>query len=205
MPLVRKGSEANSPPAPRPTAAALSAAEESERWAAARALNAPEDVPALSAALARETSASVREAILTSLCRIATPESAAAIVPAVRSDDASVRRGALDALISMPQAAAPHLPALLADDDSDVRLLSCEIVRALPSDQATELLIEALNVEDVPNVCAAAIDVLTEIGAPAALPVLKAVAERFGNEPFLQFAIKEAVARISAASAEERG
>lgn len=203
MPLVRKGAGAPPPPPPQPDAV-LNAPTPSERWAAARALTAPGDVPLLSEALTREADLSVREAILTSLCRIASPESAAAIIPHVRSDDASIRRGALDALISIPQAALPHLPALLSDADPDVRLLSCEIVRALPSEQATALLCDVLQAEVVPNVMTAAIDVLAEIGTTTALPALRAAALRFEREPFLQFSIQDAVERISAASANAR-
>jgi HEAT repeat protein len=198
MPLVRKTSA--TPPPPPPTSAGLHAKIPSERWEAARAMTSAGDVAALGAALATERDASVREAILTSLCQIATPESAAAIIPGVRSDDASARRAALDALVSMPQAAAPHLPALLSDADADVRLLSCEIVRGLPSEQATQLLIIVLRTDAVANVCIAAADVLAEIGNHRALEALDAAEARFPREPFLKFAIEAARDRIAGAS-----
>lgn len=197
MPLVRK--TAAPPPPPPPGADALRSAVVSERWAAARATT---DIAALSEALRAEHEPSVREAILTSLCRIGTPESAEAIIPDVRSDDASVRRGALDALMSMPEAAAPHLPALLADADSDVRLLSCEIARGLPSAQATALMIGVLERDPVANVCGAAVDVLSEAGAADALPALDALAARFPHEPFLTFAIEAARERLASTSGE---
>jgi HEAT repeat protein len=118
----------------------------------------------------------------------------------VRSDDASIRRGALDALMAMPHAAAPHLPGLLADADSDVRLLSCEIVRQLPAEDATRLLLPVLNTETVANVCAAAADVLAEIGTADAIPALAVAEARFAGEPFLRFAIETARERIAGAT-----
>ena len=63
-------------------------------------------VAVLAAALSRESDPRVREAIFTGLARIATAESAAAVLPYLRSDDAGLRTAALDALRAMPQAAA---------------------------------------------------------------------------------------------------
>ena len=49
--------------------------------------------------------------------------------------------------------------------------------------------------------CAAAIDVLTEVGTPEALPALEKCAVRFAATPFLPFAISMAITRISGAKA----
>ena len=51
--------------------------------------------------------------------------------------------------------------------------------------------------EPHPNVCAAAIDVLAEVGTRDAVPALKACAERFSDTPFLPFAVSTTIARIS--------
>jgi len=96
----------------------------------------------------------------------------------------------------MPNAALPHLPALLSDPDSDIRLLSCEIVRQLPTRTATELLCRLLENEMQANVCAAAVEVLSEVGETSALPVLAKCAERFSDVSFLAFAIQIATTRI---------
>src|SRR5690349_16145141 len=100
MPLIRK-SAGPSGPVTTPTAGLLRVGSPDERWAAARSLTTPADVAALGAALADEREARVREAILTSLASIATAESAAVVIPYVRSDDANLRTGALDALGAM--------------------------------------------------------------------------------------------------------
>ncbi|MGH7075770.1 MAG: HEAT repeat domain-containing protein [Stellaceae bacterium] len=151
---------------------------------------------ALTAALPVESDLRVREAIFTGLVRIGTPESARAILPYIRSDDANMRTGALDALRAMPEAVKPHLAALLQDQDADVRLLSCEIARNLPTGEATGLLCALLDAETEGNVCATAVDVLAEIGAADCVRALMRCAARFPDDPFLGFAVKVAADRL---------
>jgi HEAT repeat protein len=202
MPLVRKPSSSPAPPAPP---ASLIEGTSDERWAAARAAaERPGGVTVLSSALSRENDPRVREAIFTGLARIATAESAAAVVPYLRSDDASLRTCAIDALRAMPGAAASHLPRLLADPDADVRLLSCELARGLPDEDANRLLCELLEEETEKNVCAAAVEVLAEIGRPEALPSLTRCATRFVADPFIAFSIKVAIDRIVAPPSSRR-
>jgi HEAT repeat protein len=168
-----------------------------QRWAAVRAAAArPGGVALLAAALPQERDPLVREAIFTGLARIATAESAAAVVPFIRSEDASLRAGALDALRAMPEASRPHVARLLADPDADVRLLSCELVRGLPDGEANRLLCDLLERETEKNVAAAAVEVLAEIGGAGALPILARCAERFAGDPFLAFSVKVATDRI---------
>jgi HEAT repeat protein len=209
MPLIRKpDSKARQAEAatPQDLLKTLEQGDADARWAAARAAaEAPGGIDALAAALPRERDTRVREAMLTSLSRIASPRAVAAIVPLLRLDDASVRTSALDALRAMPEAVRAQLPTLLTDSDSDVRILSCEIARTLPGDHATELLGELLMHETQANVCAAAIDVLAEVGGPAALPALDRCAARFADSAFLGFAIDIARGRIQAQSTESHG
>jgi HEAT repeat protein len=195
MPLIRKPSPPYEPAAAPPTS--LTEGTSDQRWAAVRATaGQPDGVSLLAAALAREGDPRVREAIFTGLARAATPESAAAVVPYIRSEDASLRAAALDALRAMPEASRPHIARLLADPDSDVRLLSCEIVRGLPEVEANRLLCDLLERETEKNVAAAAVEVLAEIGRPDALAALARCAERFAGDSFLAFSIKVATDRI---------
>ena len=203
MPLIRKPT----PPAGngRP-ALSLAGATADERWAAARAaVGEPNGVALLAAALARESDARVRKAIFTGLARIATAESAAAVMRWLRSDDASLRTGAIDALRAMPSATAPHLSDLLADRDADVRLLSCELARGLPYAEANRLLCALLDRETDKNVCAAAVEVLAEIGQPTALPSLARCAARFADDPFVVFSVEVVVERIGVATPRSDG
>jgi len=199
MPLIRKAPEqaAKAEPAADP-AVGLADASPDARWAAARAAAERRDaVPVLAQALAREDDARVREAIFTALARIATPESALAVLPYVRCDDASLRTGALDALRAMPSVTAPHLPQLLADPDSDVRLLACDLARVMTGAEVPKLLCGLLDTDPQANVCAAAVEVLAEIGNADATPSLARCAARFPGDPFLGFAVEAATERLT--------
>ncbi len=206
MPFVRKSASA-APPAPAPDLAeGLSSPNEEVRWNAARAAaGTAQCAPALATALRTEPVARVREALLTSLVRIGTADSVAAVLPLLRSDDASLRTGALDALRLMIRNTRELLPPLLQDVDVDVRILSCELARMLPGEEASPLLCELLRREPDVNVCAAAVEVLAEVGQSDALPVLNACAAKFHDTPFLVFAIQVTADRIGTGPARSRG
>ena len=207
MPLVRKPTQP--PSAPRQESADilrhLASGSVDERWAAARAaVELPDAATKLAEALLSESDARVREAMLTTLARISTPESIAGIMPLLRSDDASLRTAALDALRSSVATSRELLPQLLKDADPDVRVLSCELARSLPSEEATRHLCAMLTDEQEINVCGAAIEVLAEVGNQDALAALAACARKFPGASFLVFAIKVATDRISSQSAPHR-
>lgn len=198
MPLVRKPS---SPTVPTPDVRRISemliGGSVEERWTAARnAPTLPNALLLLTDALSKERTPRVREAILTALAKIGSPESAAVTLPYLRSDDAAQRTAVLDALRSMPAAAATHLPGLLNDTDPDVRLLACEIARGLSTGDASRLLGDLIEHEINANVCAAAIEVLAETGNATSLPALARCFDRFPDDPFLKFAINVARDRI---------
>jgi HEAT repeat protein len=180
--------------------AALGSAEAESRWAAARALaGRTEAVPVLAAALAAENVPRVREAIMTTLMRIGDDASVKTIVPYLRSQDAGLRAAAVETLQSLPEAIAPFIRTLFGDADSDVRLLATELTRNMEAPEATRLLCDLIEHEQHPNVCAAAIEVLAEVGTRDALPVLEKCAVRFAATPFLPFAVSVAIARITGA------
>ena len=199
MPLIRKPSSSTETPAPdlKRISEMLVDGSDDERWTAARNSSLlPDALRLLTMALAKERVPQVREALFTALAKIGSSESAAVAISHLRSDDAAQRTAALDALRAMPEAAADRLPGLLNDADADVRLLACEIARALPAEDASQILEELIERELNTNVCAAAIEVLAETGNSASLPVLTRCASRFPKEPFLAFAIKTACDRI---------
>jgi HEAT repeat protein len=201
MPLVKGGSKGGAPgPVSVPHRSALDSPDAESRWTSARALAGDaEAVPALAAALRRETVPRVREAIMTALLRTGDAASVEAIVPYLRSQEAGLRAAAIEALQALPSATAPFMEALFSDPDSDVRLLATELTRNMKASEATQILCQLIEREQHPNVCAAAVDVLTEVGTPEALPVLEKCAVRFAATPFLPFAISMAIARISGA------
>jgi HEAT repeat protein len=198
MPLIRKPQTGTSPPADLADVdAALQAASADERWSAARQLGGqPGHAGLLIAALGRESDARVREALFTALARDGSAEAISGILPFIRAQDAALRTAALDALATRPGAIAAHIESLLADPDRDVRILSCDLVRRLPSAEATLCLSALLARETDLNVCAAAVEVLSEVGDDRARPALEACATRFAGDGFLDYAIQVALRRI---------
>jgi HEAT repeat protein len=202
VPLVRRPAPpaGHLKPGAAEVLAGLVSQDPEERWAAARAAaEHPHTAAALAAALRQETNARIREAMFTSLVRIGTRDSIVTILPLLRSSDSALRTAALDALRSSPIAAHELLSELLSDIEVDVRILSCELARNLPSEEASRSLCALLEREPEVNVCAAAIEVLAEVGDQSALPALAQCARRFSQVPFLAFAIKLATDRITAA------
>jgi hypothetical protein len=201
MPLVRKGSDEIRPAEPADLHKNLALLREGgvdERWNAARALGGNAAAArALGDALGREQEERVREAIFTSLATMNTEASVEAILPYLRSDEATIRIGALDALRAMPQAAASHVAALLRDVDADVRILACDLAREVASPDMTRALAGVLENDQVVNVCAAAIDALAEVGTASDIPALQRCLARFPQEPFLAFSVKIATARLA--------
>lgn len=217
MPLIRKDLTGSSPPDPRSAAELLHSATAEQRWQAARALGLAsgggsdaarafrDATKLLAEALRTETDLRVQEAMFTSLVRIGTDDAVNAVIGFLRADDAALRTGALDALRAMIDAVRPVLPALLTDPDADVRLLACDLARELPSPDATRLLCDLLSHEQEANVCAAAVDVLADVGGVEAVPMLQATADRFAAVTFLTFAITIAMERIRAEYPARRG
>lgn len=196
MPLIKRDRKAEPP---RHPPVSLDSGDPNERRAAVRALGGePSAVSQLDDALRRETDARVREAIFTSLIRIGTSESAVALSAYLRSADAALRSGAIEALQAMPAVAAGVLPDLLVDPDPHVRVRSIEVGRTIEAARATALLCPLLEHDPDPNVCGAAVDVLAENGTAAAEASLRRCAERFADQAFLAFAIDVALRRIAA-------
>lgn len=168
------------------------------RWSAVRRLGERSgSAEHLAAALAGEQDPRIVEAIFTSLIRLGGAESARFLFPLLRSDVAAWRLGAVEALQTMPAALAEHIEELLRDRDSDVRIFAVELTRKMPPGHAARLLSATLDREDHPNVCAAAIDVLAEVGSADAIPCLKRCRARFAKETFLLFSIALAIESIS--------
>jgi HEAT repeat protein len=202
MPLLKSSLPETAPPAGRPALAdlrhALVNGTDDQRRAAARDLVAFRDeaVPALAARLQAETSPSVRAAILTTLSQIDTAEAAAAITPLLASQNAPWRTTAIDALRTMPQAAAGTAQDLLRDPDPDVRIMATEVLRVCTDARVPHWLADVLTHDEDQNVCAAALDVLADIGTADVLDAVAVLPDRFPANAFLRFACAAAATRL---------
>mgnify|MGYP001104897016 CR=1 FL=1 len=166
------------------------------RWAARDLASHPEATEALFQQLMVEKAPSVREAIFTSLTLIGTEKVVEGLIELLRSDDASLRNEAVEAMKNLPDVVSPVIDSLLADPDSDVRIFAINVLESLKHPNVERWLIEVLEDEEHVNVCATAIDLLGEVGSEMAIPVLKRVKKRFPDEPFIQFAVDLALKRI---------
>ena len=176
---------------------ALLSPEPVMRRSAARRLSAIQgSEAALLARLAEETDPGVREALLLSIMEIGSEPAARGLAELIRCEDAALRNAAIETLASMPREAAPLMDRLLADDDPDVRTLACNLLQMMAHPSAAEWLTLVVGRDQHPNVCAAAVDGLAEVGSPACIPALDSLARRFPDDPFLQFAIDAVRSRL---------
>lgn len=169
------------------------------RWAARDLVQHPSTAAALCARLGEEGDAQVREALFTSLVRIGGAVAAAGLVPLLRSEDAALRNGAIEALAQLPQDVAPHVDALLGDADPDVRIFAVNLLGALAHPRVPAWVVQVLQHEREPNVVGAALEVAVEAAGAEALPALRALPARFPGDPFIGFAAQLALQRVGAA------
>jgi HEAT repeat protein len=175
----------------------LTSSDTSTRRRAARALAAlPDAVPVVCAHLPDEPNLSVRSIILTGLIINKSPSVVAGLLPLLGGEDANLRNGAIEALQQMPDEVAPHVEAMLAASDSDVRIFAINVLAALPHPMVPEWLRRVVTLDPHVNVCAEALDALAEVGEPDAIPALEALADRFPDVAFIRFAVDAAVRRI---------
>lgn len=166
------------------------------RWAARDLADFPQACAPLLHRLEKETDASVREVLMTSLTRIGTTEAVRGLIGCLRSEDAALRNAAIESIGELPEAAAVVMDELLSDKDSDVRLFAANILATLPHPKAEDWLIALMAREPHVNVCAAIVDALLEVGTAACRPGLADLLERFPDEPYIRFAVDVALKRI---------
>ncbi len=166
------------------------------RWAARDLLECPDASADLAARLTVESDASVREIMLTTLTRIGDEVAVMGLVACLRSEDVALRNEAIEAMKHLPDEVAPIMKALLADQDSDIRICAVNILESLRHPQVEEWLIEVIEGDPHLNVCGTAVDLLGETGSPGALDALDRLKKRFPDEPYIQFAADMAIKHI---------
>jgi HEAT repeat protein len=202
MPLIKRTAAPAQPANDAPTSVDelltdLKSLDPSLRRGAARKLtDHPQAAAELCAALVIEPQESVRESILTALIRIGTKSAAAGLLPLLNSEDPGLRNGAIEALKTMPDAVAERVDDIFSGS-SDVRIFGVEILGALAHPDSPRLLMRIIAEEREINVCAAAVEALAECGDGAAVAPLTALLARFPDEPFLEFSVRAALARIA--------
>jgi len=155
-----------------------------------------EGVPVLCEHLEHEPAVSVRSVIMTSLIQSRSRAVVEGLIRYLRSENTALRNEAIEALQDMPAEIAPYMERLLSDPESDVRIFAVNILSVLPAARAPEWLHKVILEDPHVNVCAAAVDCLAEVGTPDSIAALKQLRLRFGDHPFMIFAIDAAIKRI---------
>jgi len=168
------------------------------RWAARDLVAYPTATTALIAQLMVESEPSVMEVILTTLTRIGDEQAVIGLVQCLRSEDAMLRNAAIEAMKLLPDEVAPMMGRLLADADHDVRIFAVNVLESLRHPQVEHWLLRVITDDAHINVCATAVDLLGEVGSEVAVPALRALKQRFTEEPYIQFAADLALKRIAA-------
>lgn len=158
----------------------------------------PNAVSALMQLLSHENDLTVQEAIFTTLSLIGTSEVVQALMPLLASENAYLRNNAAEVLQQLPAQIATYIPELLSNKNPDVRILAINILANLKHPDAPHWLKDIIERDTHINVCATAVDLLTELGSTETIPALEGLSKRFPDEPFIQFAVTTAINRIQA-------
>ena len=165
-------------------------------WAARDLASYEESASPLSSQLEKEKNSYVREAILTSLAIIGGKDVVQVLIKSLRSDDAGLRNDAIETMKNLPDAIAPVMSELLSDSDSDIRIFAIDILESLKHPEVENWLIEILEHENHVNVCAGAVNLLSEVGSEKAVAPLESLRRKFPNVHYIQFAVDTALKRI---------
>jgi len=169
---------------------------EDRRWAARDLADHPGSSAALGTRLMVEQDDAVREVILTALTLLGDQTAIATLVDCMRSEDAALRNEAIEAMKQLPDAVAPIMRGLLADEDSDIRIFAVNVLESLRHPEVESWLSQVVEKDPHVNVCATAVDLLGEVGSRSALEPLLRLKTRFTKEPYIQFAADLAIKRI---------
>lgn len=166
------------------------------RKAAAELAGDPTAVPALLEAFGRETERGVIQATLDSLIATGGTEVVRGLVPYLRVDDAVRRNGAIEAMREHLGDVVALIPELLRDPDPDVRILTLDILQQTSHPDAEHWICIVLREDDHPNVIGTALDRISMHGTAASLDVVEQVGTRFPDDPYVRFAVTDAIETI---------
>lgn len=166
------------------------------RRAAEQIAEFPEVSAPLVEQLGREEDATVREVIFTTLARRGDREASIGLVDCLRSEDASLRNGAMEAMRHLSGEVDVIMERLLADPDPDVRILAINVLESLRHEKVEYWLREIIENDPHVNVCGTALDLLVELGTADSETALENLIARFPEEPYIAFAAEVALKRI---------
>lgn len=170
---------------------------QARRWAARDLAQFPTNASeVLVARLRIEEHPSVRTAILSTLAHLGDSVAISGLMECLHSDEASLRNEAIEVLKEIPDEVAHVIEKLLSDADSDVRIFAVNILESLRHQNVEKWLMTVIENDTHVNVCATALDLLSEVGTIASLSALQKLKARFSGEPYITFSADLAIKRI---------
>lgn len=166
----------------------IDSASTTERREAVRRLpDQPEVNAALVSRLDVEPEPSVRELILNTLVERRTAETVRGLLPFLGSEDAALRNAVADVLTMMPELVAGEVPALLAADDHDVRIMTVVMLGKLAHPRVPGWLVGVAESDPHPNVVGCALNELLQLAQEGTSAPFEHAAARFPDDPFIAF------------------
>jgi hypothetical protein len=153
-------------------------------------------LPALAMRLGVETDLTVRDALCAQLARHDRPEVVDGVIEYLASDDAGLRNAVAEVLAKTPKATAVRLPALLADPDPDVRILTVMVLGSLRLAEVQQWLSGLVVSDPDPNVVSAAIGELVPLIGTRSEQLLCQARDRFPTDPFITFSVTRALCAL---------
>lgn len=144
----------------------------------------------LLAHLEHETCDTVLEALMLALARSQDVSVVAPMLEIFNSENVLLRNRAIEVLLHFPEQVMEQLPRAYAESGSDAQIFLINLMMDLKHPEVLAWLIEVLQTETQPNAVAAVLEVMAEIGDATCLPALRDVQQRWGEDPFMAFAIE---------------
>lgn len=173
-------------------------APEVRRKAAIRLADFPQAAPGVAARLGAEEDEIVLSALSVAVTSSPSEAGVQALLELIRGEDAAKRTIGVDALRQMPARLLEFVQRSVDDPDPDVRILVANTFQHAAVAGVAPLLADRLAREEEPNVLAALVDALLEIGTEVEAPALDELRARLGDEDFLAFAVEAALETIRA-------
>jgi HEAT repeat protein len=166
------------------------------RWAALDLADHPDAWPALLEQLRVEPERFVQTALLSSLIKHPDMGVVRGLMRLLRCEDAWLRNAVIEALSLLPGEVALVIEELLRDEDSDVRILTANLLTTLPHPSVPGWLFRLATEDEHPNVVASALEGLCECGTPEMRPELERLKVRFRALPFVVFSAELVIDRL---------
>jgi len=118
------------------------------------------------------------------------------IMELLKINNAYVRNLAISILQDYGESIRYYIVKFLIGDDPDLRIFAINVLGDVNFSESREMLAELLQTEENLNVAMTAVDYMGEIGEIEDIDLLKKVADRFKDEPYVQFGVEGAIKSI---------